>query len=119
IRVARELWRGCPVVLHIMSLQPRQWVMQAIDDVDVFLFHVEAEDDLMELMFECRELGKHVGVVWRPGIPKAALAPFLPHVDFVMVLGIREPGRSGQTICQEAIEMAASLSRQRSRYGYE
>jgi pentose-5-phosphate-3-epimerase len=119
IAIARQLWRRCPVVLHVMSLRPQQWVEQTWDDVDVFLFHAEAEDDLMELTFACRQRGKRVGVVWRPGIATAALLPFLPHVDFVMVLGIREPGRSGQQICPEAIEMAATLSRQRARYGYE
>jgi pentose-5-phosphate-3-epimerase len=73
----------------------------------------------MELTFACHRRGKRVGVVWRPGVATSALLPYLPHVDFVMVLGIREPGRSGQQICPEAIEMAAALNRQRSRYGYE
>jgi pentose-5-phosphate-3-epimerase len=58
-------------------------------------------------------------VVWRPGLPAASLLQYLPHVDFVMVLGIREPGRSGQQICPEAIEVAATLNRLRARYGYE
>jgi ribulose-phosphate 3-epimerase len=119
ITIARQLWRGCPVVLHVMSLRPQQWVEQTWNDVDVYLFHVEAEDDLMELVFSCRQRGKHVGVVWRPGNSTSSLLPFLPHVDFVMVLGIREPGRSGQQICPEAIEMAATLSKQRLRYGFE
>ncbi|MCC7083498.1 MAG: GtrA family protein [Pirellulales bacterium] len=119
IAMARQLWRGCPLVLHIMSLRPQQWVEQTWNDVDVYLFHLESEDDLMELAFACRQRGKHVGVAWRPGNSTAALLPYLPHVDFVMVLGIREPGRSGQEICAEAIEMAATLSKQRSRYGYE
>ncbi len=119
ITIARSLWRGCPVVLHVMSLKPQQWVEQTWNCVDAYLFHVEAEDDLMELTFACRQRGKRVGIVWRPGIATSAMLPFLPHVDFVMVLGIREPGVSGQKICPEAIEMAATLNRQRARYGYE
>ncbi len=119
IATARQLWRGSKVALHIMSLRPKQWVEQTWNEVDWFLFHLEAEDDLMELIFACRERNKLAGVVWRPGIPTAALLPFLPHVDFVMVLGIREPGRSGQQMCPEAIDVAATLSRLRFRYGYE
>jgi ribulose-phosphate 3-epimerase len=119
IAEARRLWHGRPLVLHIMSLKPQRWVEQTMDDVDWYLFHLEAEDDLMDLMFKCQARHKRVGIVWRPGLPTASLVNYLPHVDFVMVLGIREPGRSGQKICPEAIEVAATLSRLRSRYGYE
>jgi ribulose-phosphate 3-epimerase len=119
ISIARQLWRGCPVVLHIMSLQPRQWVEKTWQDVDSYLFHLEAEDDLFELMFACREKRKRVGIVWRPGFSAASLMPFLAHVDYVTVLGIREPGRSGQQICEESIAMAATLNRLCRRYGFE
>jgi ribulose-phosphate 3-epimerase len=119
ISIARNLWRGCPVVLHVMSLRPRQWVEKTWDAVDSYLFHLEAEDDLFELMFACREQHKRVGIVWRPGLPAASLMPYLSHVDFVMVLGIREPGRSGQQICSESIAMAATLNRLCRRYGFE
>ena len=43
----------------------------------------------------------------------------LPHVDFVMVLGIQDPGRSGQAILAEAIDMARTLTDIRGRYHYE
>jgi pentose-5-phosphate-3-epimerase/putative flippase GtrA len=119
VSIARNLWRGCPVVLHIMSLRPRQWVEKTWDDVDSYLFHLEAEEDLFELMFACREQRKRVGVVWRPGISAATLMPYLSHVDYVMVLGIREPGRSGQKICAESIAMASTLNRLCRRYGFE
>jgi pentose-5-phosphate-3-epimerase len=63
--------------------------------------------------------GKKVGVVWRPGFDPAGLLPYLPHVDFVMVLGIREPGRSGQIMCPEALDVVATIGALRGRYKYE
>jgi pentose-5-phosphate-3-epimerase/putative flippase GtrA len=119
IAVARSLWRHCPIVLHVMSLRPRQWMERTWHVVDWYLFHLEAEENLFELIFACRQQDKKIGVVWRPGNSASALVPYLSHVDFVVVLGIREPGRSGQQVCPEAIEFAAMLNRLRSRYAYE
>ncbi len=119
IRAARHLWPGCPVALHVMSLVPRQWIEATWDQVNWYLLHIEAEDDLFDLIFQCRVRGKKVGVVWRPGFDPAGLLPYLPHVDFVMVLGIREPGRSGQTMCPEALDVVATVGSLRGRYKYD
>jgi ribulose-phosphate 3-epimerase len=115
----RQLWPRVPVALHVMSLVPRRWVEATWPLVDWYLLHLDAGDDVWELMFAARSRGKRVGVVWRPGNAFAPLLAFLPHVDFVMVLGIREPGRSGQSLCAEAVEVARALDRLRGRYRYE
>lgn len=116
---ARALWPDRPFAMHVMSRTPRVWVEKLWDKIDWFLFHIEAEDDLHELMFECRKRGKKVGVVWRPGMSLGALLSYLPHVDFAMVLGIREPGRSGQQMQPEAIEVVAALDEMRDRYDFQ
>lgn len=114
-----RLWPGIPVSLHVMSLHPQQWVERTWNYVDWYLLHVESRDDLWELIFACRQHNKRVGVVWREGNSVAALLPYLPHVDFVMVLGIRQPGVSGQPMCSRALEVAATLDRLRDRYGFD
>jgi ribulose-phosphate 3-epimerase len=119
ITIARGLWRNCPFVLHVMSERPRQWVERTWHVVDWYLLHLESKDNLWELIFSCRQKLKRIGIVWRPGIDTATLMPYLPHVDFVMVLGIQQPGRSGQEVCPEAIAMASTLNQMRWRYGYE
>ena len=102
-----------------MSFYPRHWAQQTWDDVDWYLFHVNAHDDLSRLILECRLRQKRVGVVWHTSAELGMLLPYLPHVDFVMVLGIAQPGQSGQPVLEEAIEMAAMLDRLRDRYGFE
>ena len=42
------------------SFLERTW-----QEVDWYLFHLEAEDDLLDLLFVCRQRNKRVGVVWR------------------------------------------------------
>lgn len=116
---ARACWPDRPFAMHVMSRTPRVWVEKLWDKIDWFLFHIESEDDLFELMFECRKHGKKVGVVWRPGISLGELLTYLPHVDFAMVLGIREPGRSGQQMQPEAIEVVSALDELRERYHFQ
>jgi pentose-5-phosphate-3-epimerase/putative flippase GtrA len=116
---ARRLWPQHPVALHVMSTRPRRWVEATWSLVDWYLLHVESEDDLSALIFQCRMRRKRIGIVWRPGTAVERLLPLLPHVDFAMVLGIRQPGYSGQEICPETLNVATTLQRLRSRYGFE
>lgn len=118
-RTARRLWPGIPVGLHIMSRTPRKWLPEAWDLADWFLFHADSEDDLFDLFLQCRQRRKKVGVVWKTGQSPGDLLPYLPHVDFVMVLGIQQPGQSGQKLLPEAVEVAATFDAMRRRYGYE
>jgi ribulose-phosphate 3-epimerase len=116
---AHRFWPRAPVSLHVMSRRPRRWLDATWDRADWFLLHLESEDDLLDLIFACRQRNKRVGVVWRDGDSIAELMAYLPHVDFVMVLGIREPGKSGQTMCARAVEVAATLDRLRNRYAFD
>ncbi|MEX2187088.1 MAG: GtrA family protein [Pirellulales bacterium] len=114
-----RLWPNTPVSLHVMSRYPRHWVERTWNYVDWYLLHVDAQDDLWELIFDCRQRDKRVGLVWRDGNSLASLMPYLPHLDFVMVLGIRQPGVSGQPMCPRALEVTATLDRLRVRYGFD
>jgi pentose-5-phosphate-3-epimerase/putative flippase GtrA len=115
---ARKLWQDIPVCLHIMSRSPRPWVEQTWDEVDWYLFHADA-GDLTALIAECRLRGKKVGIVWHCSVAFHDVLPHLPHVDFAMALGIPEPGRSGQKLVEEALNVTDTLDRLRERYGYE
>ena len=115
----RRLWHGFEVCLHVMSRRPRQWAEATWGQIDWYLFTCDVDDDLMELIFDCRFHGKKVGVVWNSGIPLAQLLPYLPHVDFVMVLGIAQPGRSGQTLDEHCLAVARTLDSMRSMYQFE
>lgn len=115
----RRLWKGVPVCLHVMSLQPGRWLPHVWDRVDWVVVHANAEEDLVALIAEARMRGKKVGVAWHVSTTVAAVLPHLPHVDFAMVLGIAQPGVSGQKLLEEAVTVAHMLDRERHRYGFE
>src|SRR5262249_42408137 len=115
----RQLWSGYPVCLHVMSRRPRQWCERTWDRVDWYLLPCDGYDDLMELIFECRFREKKVSIVWHGEAPLGELLPYLPHVDFVMVLGIAQPGKSGQALSERGLAVAQTLERMRPLYHYD
>ncbi|MCG6154652.1 GtrA family protein [Rubinisphaera margarita] len=115
----RRMWTWQPVCLHVMSRQPLRWIECCWNDFDWLLVHTDIEDDVLAIIARCREHGRKIGVVWHHTVTFADLMPFLPHVDFVMVLGIEQPGHSGQTIMPEAIRMAQTFWDLAPRYTYE
>ena len=119
LRTVRRLWRKTPICLHVMSLRPLEWFEQTWNDVDWYLFHVSVLDDPLRLILNCRLREKKVGVVWHYRESLERLLSLLPHVDFVMVLGIAEPGRSGQPLLEEVLEVTGMLNRLKRTYGYE
>ncbi len=119
IREARSLWTWHPVCLHVMSRTPLRWIEQCWDAADCFLVHVDVDDDVTEVIARCRQRRRNVGVVWHHTVTFGEVMPYLPHVDFVMVLGIEHPGRSGQELMDAALEAAAVFDGLAARYGYE
>lgn len=119
IHTARKCWPKLPFALHVMSKRPSLWLDATQSVIDWYLFHIGIEENLFSLIAWCHAHGKKVGVVWHESDLIESLYPYLPHVDFVMVLGIREPGRSGQCLTERAIQVTDMLDRLRPRYGYE
>jgi len=119
IAEARLLWTWQPFCVHVMSKTPLRWIEQCWQSVDWVLVHVDIAEDVMDVIARCRQHGRRVGVVWHRGVTLSAMLPYLPHVDFVAVLGIEQPGRSGQKMTDEALGMAALFKELAPRYGYE
>lgn len=115
----RELWPGRPICLHLMSRRPAEWLQRTWNSADWFLVHADSEDDLWQIIAECRLRKKRIGFVWHRAVDVAMLIPYLPHLDFVTVLGIEQPGRSGQQILPQSVDVARFFSSMRSRYGYQ
>lgn len=116
---ARRCWPGRPVCLHVMSQRPRDWVERTWEQVDWYLLPCDSQDDLGMLIADCRSHGKRMGIVWQHGASVEQITPFLPQVDFVMVMGIARLGESGQTLCEASLKAADAFDRLRSRYPFE
>ncbi len=119
IRAARELWGRVPLCLHIMSRRPLRWIEATWDLVDWYLIHPDGDEPALDVIFACRAKGKKVGVVWHQAAPIHLTMRCLPYVDLVMVLGVSQPGHSGQELASQAIEAVSVLDQLRDRFGYQ
>lgn len=119
VAAARLLWKWHPICLHIMSRTPLKWLEACHAWVDQVLVHIDGDDDLMEVISRARQDGLQVGVAWHHTVTVAQLLPYLPHVDYVLVLGIEKPGCCGQPVLPEALRTADLLASLTERYGYQ
>lgn len=119
IVLARSFWPDVPFALHLMTRYPERWLDATLEHIDWFLFSLASHGDLTSLIARCQLAGKKAGVVWHVADPIEQLYSYLPHVDYVMVLGIAKPGFSGQKITPEAMNVIQMLDRVRWRYHFE
>jgi ribulose-phosphate 3-epimerase len=90
-RVAR-----LPLDVHLMIEEPSRYVPAFADaGADGLTVHVEACSDAAATLRAIRTRGLRPGITLRPGTPFAAIEPFLPLVDLVLVMTV-EPGFGGQ-----------------------
>ena len=66
-------------------------------------FHIEATEQVEETIAAIRALGKKVGITIKPKTPAAAVEPYLPLVDMVLIMTV-EPGFGGQKLIPECID---------------
>lgn len=100
-----------PFDIHLMVDRPALYAPRfSVRPGDVLIFHVEAADPPDEAIAAIRKLGCRVGISLRPRTPLSALEPFLPEVDWILVMSV-EPGFGGQTFLPESLERLQTLRR--------
>lgn len=100
-----------PLDIHLMIDRPALYAPRfEVGAEDVITFHVEAEDPPRRALEAIRGLGCRVGISLRPGTPLSAIVPYLPEVDWVLVMSV-EPGFGGQAFRPEALDRIRNLRR--------
>lgn len=94
---------------HLMVANPERLIDAYIDaGSDRITFHVEVESDIQSLMDYVQSRHIPVGLSLKPGSDVAAIAPFLPQCDHVLVMSV-EPGFGGQSFMQHSLAKIQSL----------
>ena len=100
---------GIPVHSHLMVSQPLRHVSAFADaGSDLIVFHVEADDDPDEVIAAVRATGRRVGLALNPETDAAAVRPYLPRIDLLLVMTVH-PGRGGQTFLVEVLPKMRAL----------
>ncbi|MHC4941930.1 MAG: ribulose-phosphate 3-epimerase [Planctomycetota bacterium] len=105
-----------PLDVHVMIEEPLRYADPFIDaGADIYVFHVEANDDPDEVIALVKKRGKLVGITLNPPTPLQRLEPYLGKVDLVMVMSVN-PGFGGQGFVEGSLERAQAL---RETYGFK
>jgi len=103
------------VEAHLMIERP--WAM--IDafrkaGADQITVHIEACPQTREVLRQIRDSGAKAGLSLKPGTPWAAIAPYLPDLDLLLVMTV-EPGFGGQAFLPAMLEKVRAAKAERER----
>lgn len=85
-----------PLDVHLMVERPSRFIESfAKAGADFLTIHIEAADDINEVLLAIKKLGVRTGLSIKPDTNPARVAPFLPQLDLVLVMTV-QPGFGGQ-----------------------
>ncbi len=82
--------------VHLMIENPERYVEEFVAvGADGITFHIEAVDNVLELIDKIRSLGAKVAIAINPDTPIERVLPYVKMIDMVLVMSVY-PGRGGQ-----------------------
>jgi ribulose-phosphate 3-epimerase len=105
-----------PLDVHLMISRPDRYWQRFAKLARNITIHVESDCDVAGTLRAIRDAGCQCGISLKPGTPFAALEPFLPAVDLVLVMTV-EPGFGGQSFMPEMMEKVQAARGRRAAAG--
>ena len=97
------------VEFHLMINRPEKIIGEWVRlDPKRIIVHIEAIEDMNELLNVCREKEIEVSLALNPETPNMMIEPWINAVDLIMFLGVH-PGQGGQEFIPEVLEKIKSL----------
>lgn len=98
-----------PFDVHLMVDKPMHLIDQvAKAGADQITVHLEAEQRVPDLVAHIKSLHKKVGLSIKPHTKVADLIPYLPEIDWVLLMSV-EPGAGGQPFITHTLEKIVAL----------
>lgn len=109
-----------PLDVHLMIVHPEKYVERfAKAGAGMISFHYEAALEGSAALIETiRGLGVRAGIVINPDCPVQAIFPYLPQVDFVLLMSVFA-GFGGQKFIPETLERIRAVRRELDRLGQQ
>ncbi|MHA1284521.1 MAG: ribulose-phosphate 3-epimerase [Promethearchaeota archaeon] len=107
-----------PIVAHLMVINPLEYLSKIADFIELFLFHVEIEQNIDEIINQVKKRDLKVGLVINPPTKIEKIIPYLPKINSVLVMSVN-PGWSGQEFIPEVVEKVNSLVNYKNQFDFE
>ena len=114
----KSQWLGIPVMTHIMSKYPSKWINKVSEFSDIIIVHYEIDEDINQIFQSIKLSGKKVGISILFSTDIENILPYLSEVNTVQVLGIFQPGESGQHLEKAALAKLAELNSIKEQYKF-
>ena len=107
-RVGDEIILDC----HLMITNAEQtWEQFANAGVDLIIVHIEAIENMDEVLKNIKNAGKKCGIVFNPATPVDDILPYLDKIDLVLVMSVI-PGKGGQSFMPEVENKVRTLRKE-------
>lgn len=98
--------------VHLMMYNPFDYIERFVESgADLITFHIEATEDVKELIEYIRRCSKKVGIALCPETSPEMLLPYLPLVDQVLVMTVN-PGFGGQEFMPDMVDKIRYIAEQ-------
>ena len=89
---------------HLMISNPLRYTEDFVKGgADRITFHIESDDDPMEVIEKIRSFGVSPAIAIKPKTPAEAVFKYIPFIDMVLVMTV-EPGFGGQSFMTETVD---------------
>lgn len=110
-----------PLDVHLMIVNPDKYIERfAQAGASYISFHLEAADkagkDVYEYIALAKSCGVKVGLAIDPDVPVERLFPYIPEVDFFLIMSVFA-GFGGQKFIEDSIGRIATLKAEMERIG--
>ena len=113
--VIRGYWNSKFIECHIMSTNPKKWILEIIQNVDRIFFHCEIDEDVEELLSLIKENNCQSGLVIQNIDQLSVFEKYHHMIDSLLVLSIENPGYSGQSFKSDAFELISKINNHKFR----
>jgi ribulose-phosphate 3-epimerase len=98
-----------PMEIHLMVKHPIEYI-QPFARIGAFriIFHIESDDDPVDVIKEMAEFNVQPGIALNPPTPVEKIMPFLGSVNIVLVMGVN-PGFQGQKFIPEVLSKVRAV----------
>ena len=98
---------------HLMISNPLRYTEDFVKGgADRITFHIESDDDPMEVIEKIRSFGVSPAIAIKPKTPAEAVFKYIPFIDMVLVMTV-EPGFGGQSFMEDMMPKVKWLAQQR------
>ena len=100
-------YSSIPIETHLMISHPIDYI-NAFGGSDTIIFHIESDDNPMEVIKKIKNSNMKVGISLNPNTKYEKIIPYLTYVDYVLVMSV-QPGFGGQKFLVDQVDKIKNI----------